>query len=266
MVEALVAAGDAQPGGVVVGAEVQPGAAPGRGVHHGGDGRRPVGQQHGLRRLHLDLEPQRTLGQPVRALQPLADVDHGRDLGDRGDLGQRDHPAGGQLGPLQQGPEHQVQGPQPAPPGRRLEGLAADAEERRRRPGAHRGRQLQPDHRGVPVLLVVRPGAVAVLQVDPQVLDRLAPQLLAYGGPDRPHGVDVQPGDPRHVLRPRGVAAQGGGRRPRPTPRRPRRGTGRRGRRRCAPAAGSSPSPGMPAPAPHRQRPAAGRWPPGPRR
>ena len=43
------------------------------------------------------------------------------DLGDRGHLGQGDHPAGRQLAPVEQRPQHQVKGAQTPAPGGRLQ-------------------------------------------------------------------------------------------------------------------------------------------------
>ena len=105
----LLTAGDAERGGVVVRAEVQPGAAAGGGVHHRRDAGGAVGEQDRLRGLHLDLEAQPPLVQPVRRLEPAADVDERLDLVDRGDLGQRDHPAGREVAGGQHLAEHEVE-------------------------------------------------------------------------------------------------------------------------------------------------------------
>src|SRR6185312_5648239 len=58
------------------------------------------------------------------------------------------------------------------------ERLDADAEERRQGAEGEAARDLRAGGDRVVVLLVVGAIAVAVLEVDPEVLDRLAPELL----------------------------------------------------------------------------------------
>ena len=86
--------------------------------------------------------------------------------------------------------------------------------------------------------------AVAVLEVDPQVLDRLALQLAAHPVVELGHQVGRAGRAPRPARAPTGRARRG---RPAPVP--PSRrsgpgGSGRPGRRRCAPAGGRPRPPG----------------------
>jgi hypothetical protein len=67
----------------------------------------------------------------------------------------------------------------------------ADADERRQRAFAHALRELVRDDLRVMVFLLVGTIAVAVLEVDAEVLDRLAAELLADALPDR-RGVDLR--------------------------------------------------------------------------
>ena len=216
MVHGLVAAGDAQRGGVVVGPEVQPGAAALGGVHHRRDRRRvPSAQQDRLRGLHLDLEAERTLGQPVRPLQPSADVDHRAHLGHRGDLGQRDDPARPAARPRSSSaPSTRSSDRSP----RRRVAPSSDLNRMPRNGGAvpalTAAAMASTGRDGVPILLLVRPGAVAVLEIDPQVLDRLGsrawPRRLAQTAPtsstSRPVAAARSSGR-RRVLGQRGQAA-----------------------------------------------------------
>jgi hypothetical protein len=64
-------------------------------------------------------------------------------------------------------------------------GLDADADERRQRGGLQAGGDLERGGARVAVFFGVRPRAVAVLEVDAEVFDRLAPQLLQHPGAHR---------------------------------------------------------------------------------
>ena len=118
VVGGLVRGGDAQGGAVVVGAVVQP-DQPGSGhVHHAGEGGGPVRAEHRLRGLDLQLQVQR---HPVRRLQRPQDGEERLHLVDVGDLRQGDD---GPTGPVRaERPEEEVQGPDAATTGRRLERL-----------------------------------------------------------------------------------------------------------------------------------------------
>ena len=96
---------------------------------------------------------------------------------------------------LEEGAQEQVQGADAPRPRLRLERLEADADERRGETRARGGdHPLGGAHR-VGVLDVVADAAVPVLEVDAQILDRFAFELLAYprcdGGGDI--GIDPHP-------------------------------------------------------------------------
>jgi hypothetical protein len=114
----------------------------------------------------------------VLGLQRLQDPHQRTDLLDGRHLGQGEHepvrdPAG-----LHQGADDADEGADPAPPGRGLEAAEPDAGERRGGAGRDGRGELDGGALGLGVLLRVRPDAVAVLEVDAQVLDRLGAELL----------------------------------------------------------------------------------------
>ena len=178
---------------------------------------RAVRAEDQLRRFHLDLEPQAAGGQRVDLLQPGHGVVHRLHLGHGGDLGQGEDQPFRQLAGGGQAGDEQVQGAQPAGTGGRLEALEPDPDERRgaavRDGGGDGGRGSD----GVGVLGVVTPVPVAVLEVQPEVLDRLAAELRGHAGGDG--GGQVR-GPGRAVLR--AVPARRGRRR-QPAPGRPSR-------------------------------------------
>ena len=212
VVHRLVGRRDAERGAVVVGAVVQAGAATGRRVHRGGDGGGAVRAEHRLRHLDLHLEPQRPRREPVRLLEPVAEQHHRADLVDRGDLRQRDDETGGQ--PPAEGAEHQVERPDAAAPGRGLHRLDPDPAHQRCGRAGERGQHLA-GVGGVLVLLVVGPVAVAVLEVGPQVLDRLPRELGQHPRPDLRDQRRAEPGHGGHRRR---VVARDRGQRLGPDP------------------------------------------------
>lgn len=128
VLHALVRRRDAQPRAVVVRAVVQPAAPSVGGLDDPRYGHRAGSIHNGLRGLDLYLEPQRTLGQPVRLLQRAEDLRRHRDLLDRRHLRQRHHEPRRQVTAVQQGTEEQVQRADPPPPGRPLEALEPDTD------------------------------------------------------------------------------------------------------------------------------------------
>ncbi len=86
-------------------------------------------------------------------------------------------PSGKLTGALQERAQEEIQRPQPSTSGRRLEALEAQSDERRGCPGGQRVGQSSRDRHGVGVLDRVGPRTVAVLEVQPEVLDRLGGQL-----------------------------------------------------------------------------------------
>ena len=197
-----------------------------------------VGAEDRLRGLDLDLEPERAGAQPQRGLEPLGRVDEGLDLLDRGDLGQRHHEA--------------VRAAACCSTRRSRNTVSVRIP--RRRVGASKLLNRMPHHAGAaPAASAAASSsaaraasasssssgrdAVAVLQVDADVLDRLAGELVADAAEQV--GVAVEQGQEQRPRAPRSRA----GRRRR-TSSRGRRGSGRPGRRRCAPAADRDARPG----------------------
>ena len=156
--------------------------AAGRGEREPRDGRVAVGAEHELRGLHLHLESEAAVRQAVRPLERLGGVDHRLHLRDGRHLRQREHQAVGQPALIHERRQEQVERADAASPRRRLERLEADPDERRGEVGAGRGGDALRRTHGVGVLEVVAAVAVAVLEVDPQVLDRLPCELLLHEG------------------------------------------------------------------------------------
>ena len=117
-------------------------------------------------------------------LEPGHGEVHGLHLGHRGDLGQGQDQALGQFAGCGQAGDEQVQRAQAAGPGGGLEALEADADERRRGAGRNGGGHGGSRGNGGGVLGVVAPVPEAVLEVQPEVLDRFAVQLRLHPGRD----------------------------------------------------------------------------------
>ena len=176
MLHALILSGDPTRGAVVIGAIVQSDAATLGRLDHLGHGGPAGWPEHGRSRLDLKLEPQRR--QLVRCLQPSTEEHKRRDLRRGAHLRQGDdEPSRHVTKPSQE----EVERADRPVPGHRLERLAAQPNHRGRHSGLHDRRRGA----GRTVLLVFWPAAVAILKVDPQILDRLAGQL----GPDPLHDV-----------------------------------------------------------------------------
>ncbi len=173
VVHALVAGRDLQRGAVVVGAVVQSGQPAAAGVHAPGHLGRPVGPEYQLRRLDLHLEPQPPRLQAVGLLQPPAQLHHRADLIGRADLRQRDDEPVGQRAGAEQHTEKHIQRRDGAPPGPRLQALTPHPRERRCRASIERGGQRGRRRPRVGVLGGLTAVTVAVLEVQPEVLDRL---------------------------------------------------------------------------------------------
>ena len=228
VLERLLARGDPAERRVVVGAVVQGGQPTVRRVHHPGDQRGAVGAEHGLRGLDLHLEPHRRVRQAELVLDRGGGVHERPHLLGARHLRQRHHEPvqrAARLGVRRQEPGQRAHA---SAPGRRLERLDADPRERwccpvllglgeRVRSGAY-----------VLVLVGVVVSDVAVLEVDPQVLDRLVGQL----GLDPPDDVGVARPPSRTCRRARRAAPPPAG--PSPVP--CRRRTRRPARTPCGPA------------------------------
>ena len=176
----LVERGDVDAGGVVVGAEVRPAAAPARRGDQVGDHEVAARPDDRLGRLDHQLELQRSGEETVRPLQDLERLDQGRHLLGRDHLGKRDHEVGRDhpAGLVDQRGDEEIERSERAPLELLAQRLDADADEGRQRVLPETQRHLLGRRSGVGVFLGVGPVAVAVLEVDAEVLDRLVAQLL----------------------------------------------------------------------------------------
>ncbi len=179
VVAGLVGGGDTEAGAVVEGAVVQSGRAALGGLDHPGDGGGAVGGEDGLAGLDLELEAEAAGRQPMGLLEGLEQPGHGGDLLGIGHLRQRQDQPLGQAPVRHQAGEEDVEGADAPVADRRLQALHADAHVGGGRPVPVRLGDQPGRAGGRLVLLRVRAGAVAVLEVDPQVLDGLPLQLGA---------------------------------------------------------------------------------------
>ena len=177
----LVRRGDVDGRGVVVGAEVRgddPAAAFGDQPRQRD---RPVVGEDRLRRLDHQLETGAIPAASPRArLERVAGGRQRRDLLRRRDFRQRDdevrrqHAAGG----VEQRGEEQIERAQAPPLQLLAERLDADADAWRQRAARRGGRDVTRRVDGKPIFFVIGPIAEPVLEIDPEVLDRLARQLV----------------------------------------------------------------------------------------
>src|ERR1051326_1418575 len=183
---ALGCRGDAERRRVIVGAEVRRLKPPRGGGDEPGERRRPVGAQHHLGRLDHDLEPQHALLEPELALERREEPrEHAHLFGQR-DLRERDDEVGRQPARgLDERAEEEPERSQ-APRAELLrERLHPDAQVLGQRPRRVALRDLARRRRHVAVLLAVRPDAVAVLEVDPEIFDRRARELGTHAAVHR---------------------------------------------------------------------------------
>ena len=178
----LVRGRDVAVRGVVVRAEVRGDQAAGGGAVQPRQDRAALRIEDALRGLDHDLEAQRAGVEAEPILEHVEHVDDGLDVAARLDLGQRDDEVIGQppVRRAEQLGEEDVERAQRARREVARQRLDADADERRQRAGDQARGGLLRGLRGVVVFLVVGAVAVTVLEVDAEVLDSLAVQLLAY--------------------------------------------------------------------------------------
>ncbi len=174
MAEPLVRRADPQGRGEIVGADVHRAAAPARRLHQREDAQPAVQRHQRRRRLHHQLERDRPRGPPEPVLQRLGRAAEQLHLDGQHHLRRGEGEAGDGLAELG---AHALQRAERTPRGPPGEGLQPDADERRKRSVAATLLQGHARGLGVVVLLLVGPDAVAVLEVDPEVLHRLALQL-----------------------------------------------------------------------------------------
>ena len=177
MLQRLLLGGDPAERGVVVGAVVQRGQPAAGRVDHPSDEGRAIRAEHGLRRLHLDLEADRLVRQPQLVLDGRRRVQERRDLLGAGHLRQRDHEGVESTSRLGQRGHEVGQRPEAAGPRRLLEGLDPDAGERRGALALLGLRERMRRLADVVVLLALVVTEIPVLEVDTQVLDGLVREL-----------------------------------------------------------------------------------------
>ena len=157
-----------------------------------------------LRRLDHQLQAQRPGREAVDGLDLRERVDQQSDLSAAGDLRERDDEVGRQaaVGFLQQPFEEQVRRPQRALAQLLAEVLDANADEGRQRAVLRAVRDFDRGGGGMAVLFRVRAVAVAVLEIQAEVFDRLAAELLddpgvhALGG----SGIEAEHRDERRAV------------------------------------------------------------------
>ena len=152
---------------------------PAAGVDHARNERRTVGAQDRLRCFDLDLELECAGLERACLLHPPEREHERLDLLDRGHFGQRHYKAVGQAAGLDQRAHEQLQCTYPSAARRCLEALHPDSVEWRGVSGRDRRREALGGRDRYGVLVIVGPDAVAVLEVDAQILDRLGVQLAA---------------------------------------------------------------------------------------
>jgi hypothetical protein len=215
VLEALVRRRDAETGAVVERPVVQAGAPAARRRDHPGDGGGARGVEDRLRRLDLTSKPSRDGGRPYACSSASQTSAMASTWRTEVTLGSVSTKAARQVARLEHPGEHELQRPQPPPPGRGLEALEADAGPGRAVVRPRRGRDRRRGRSGGLVLLVARPDPVAVFEVDAQVLDRLARELVAHPG-EHLLGADAR--SRRSGPRPTGRARRAGAAPRHPTP------------------------------------------------
>ena len=181
MLHPLLGRGDVERRGVVIDAEVRGDAAPPRRVDEIAQRAAAGGIHDRLGRFDHQLEAQRPARELVPPLQRLESRHQGRHLLRDDDLRQRDGEVRGQptVRSLEQRPEEQLQRAQ-RPLGQVLaQRLDADPDERRQCPRHHPRRHLAGGGARGGVLLGVGAVAVPVLEINAEVLHRLAAQLFS---------------------------------------------------------------------------------------
>ncbi|MFO0634830.1 MAG: hypothetical protein U0168_18460 [Nannocystaceae bacterium] len=146
-----------------------------------------VAVEHDLRDLDHELELQRALGQTQAPLASREQLDHDLDVVDVLDLGQGDAESRRDAaGALDQGADEAIERRDRAARARTGQGFDADAGAAADAAVGDRVGQRARARRGVGVLLGVGADAIAVLEVDAQILDRRTREPLAHAGVDRP--------------------------------------------------------------------------------
>ena len=173
--------GDAARGGVVVGAEMRGDDAPAAFADEPRQRDAAIGAENRLRRLDHQLEAQRAGRQLAPVLEGVARRRERRDLFGRRHLRQRDDEVvrhRRRSVRSTQPREEQIERAQAAPLQLFVQRLDPDADPGRQRARRQRGRHFVGRRLRDAILFLVRPVAEAVLEIDAEVLDRLARQLV----------------------------------------------------------------------------------------
>ena len=192
----LVRRGDAAGCGVVVGPEVRRDDATVAFGDEAGQRHRAIGGEHRLGGFDHQLELQGQTGDVPPVLEGVACRGERGHLFGGGDLRQRDHEVRRQRAAalLEQRGQEQIEGPEAPSLQLLVERLDPDADRWRQRAVLHAGSHLGGGALRVLVLLAIGSIAEAVLEVDPQILDRLARQLFddARVDPRRRGGIEAE--------------------------------------------------------------------------
>jgi hypothetical protein len=146
--------------------------------------------------------------EPVVLLEPLAEPGHRVDLRDGRDLRQREPEPARQLAGIEQRREEQIERTDAASPRPRLETGEADADVGRRGPLSHSGDDLLRRPPDIGVFRLVAAVAIAVLEVEAKVFDRLVIELRLDAGGDI-RDVLLRHSEPAHHLRHAAVRRDG---------------------------------------------------------
>jgi hypothetical protein len=178
MLHRLVGGGDAEGRRVVVGPIVQRADAALAGVDELGNGCAAIGAEDRLRCFDLHFEADASGRQSVRTFEGARDRDHRLHLVDGCHLGEGEGEAVGEAAGVDESADEHVEGAQSACTGAWFEALEAGADERCRGARVERAAQCGDRLCDIGVLGRVVEGAVAVLEVDAEVFDRLGGQLV----------------------------------------------------------------------------------------
>ena len=142
----------------------------------------PVRPEERLRRLDHELHAEGAGGEPMAALERVEERHQERRLLRSGDLGQRDHEVARQdaTGTRQELVDEELQRPRRASLPFLAERLDPNADERRKQAFGHRARRLLGRAHRRRVLFGVGTRAEPILEVDAEILDRLAFELLLH--------------------------------------------------------------------------------------
>ncbi len=143
-----------------------------------------IGAENRMWRLDHQLERERARGEPDPRLESVEQPHQGRDFLEHRHLGQRDRERRGELAATALHERRHEQLERAGRPRGSLcrERLDPDTQERWQAAARQAGRDLRTGGPRCLVLLLIRAGAEPILEVDSEILDRLALKLLAHAG------------------------------------------------------------------------------------